>query len=486
MTVTIPERFDEGIATLPLVPLRTRPLAAQSPIPVVDWPHYARAVADAEVVRPTGRISGLVGLTIEADGPTARIGDLCMLEELQTRQKVPAEVIGFRRGRVLLMPVGDHCGLGPGWVVTASGEPLSTTVGDQLLGRVVDALGNPIDGHGPVPETVRRPLVSSPPHPLSRPRVTERLTTGVRVIDTMLTLGKGQRMGLFAGSGVGKSTLLGMIARTSSADVNVIALVGERGKEVRDFLDRDLGSEGRAKSVTVVCTSDQPALLRLKAALTATTIAEYFRDRGANVMLLVDSVTRWALAQREVGLAAGEPPTTRGFPPSVFALLPRLLERAGRSSRGSITGIYTVLVEGDDLAEPISDSCRAILDGHLVLSRRLASQNHYPAVDVLESVSRVSSDVLSHEEWQLSGAVRDALATYREAEDLIAVGAYKKGSNPRIDRAIDLHDSLSGFLRQDVAETTSDTGAWARLRALLQTGSVPAALAIAASAPPQA
>jgi flagellum-specific ATP synthase len=465
----MPFHWNDGLDGTLQRQLRT--LADRAPLPQVDWSRYRSLIGAAEVVRATGRISGLVGLTIEADGPTTHVGDLCMLEELQTRQKIPAEVVGFRRGRVLLMPIGDHHGIGPGWVVSATGETLTAPVSEHLLGRVVDALANPIDGLGPVAGTIRRPLNCVPPHPLSRPRVTERLTTGVRVIDTLLTLGKGQRMGLFAGSGVGKSTLLGMIARTSSADVNVIALVGERGKEVRDFLDRDLGPEGRKKSVTVVCTSDQPALLRLKAALTATTIAEHFRDRGANVMLLVDSITRWALAQREVGLATGEPPTTRGFPPSVFALLPRLLERAGRSSRGSITGIYTVLVEGDDLAEPISDSCRAILDGHLVLSRHIASQNHFPAVDVLESVSRVTTDVLSPEEVELAGTVRDVLSTYREAEDLIAVGAYKRGASPKIDRAIELIDGLRSFLRQNVRETADDTGAWARLRAMIHSPS---------------
>ncbi len=467
-------------ASDPAIERQLRPLSARFPIPAVNWNKYQSLIGASDVVRATGRISGLVGLTIEADGPTARVGDLCMLEELQTRQKIPAEVVGFRRGHVLLMPIGDHHGIGPGWVVSATGESLTAPVSENLLGRVVDALANPIDGRGPVAGTIRRPLNCTPPHPLTRPRVTDRLTTGVRVIDTLLTLGKGQRMGLFAGSGVGKSTLMGMIARTSSADVNVIALVGERGKEVRDFLDRDLGPDGARKSVTVVCTSDQPALLRVKAALTATTIAEYFRDRGANVMLLVDSVTRWALAQREIGLATGEPPTTRGFPPSVFALLPRLLERAGRSSRGSITGVYTVLVEGDDLAEPISDSCRAILDGHLVLSRRIASQNHFPAVDVLESVSRVTSDVLNPGERVLAGDVRDILATYREAEDLIAVGAYKRGASSKIDRAIDLIDGLNSFLKQDIRETADEAGTWARLRALAQTPTQPQATATAA------
>ena len=304
------------------------------------------------------------------------------------------------------------------------------------------------------------PYRGKPPDPLSRPRITERLNTGVRVIDTLLTLGKGQRVGLFAGSGVGKSTLLGMIARTSQATVNVIALVGERGKEVRDFIERDLGPEGMKRAVLVVCTSDQPALLRLKAAMTATAIAEYYRDRGEDVMLLVDSVTRWALAQREVGLAAGEPPTTRGFPPSVFACLPRLLERAGRSARGSITGIYSVLVEGDDMAEPVSDTCRAILDGHIVLSRRLASQGHFPSIEILDSVSRVASDVLTPDEKQIAANVRDVTATYSDAEDLIAVGAYKEGSSPRIDQAISVHEDIRDFLRQGVNEPSAPDDAW--------------------------
>jgi len=435
--------------------------------PTVDWDRYESIVRGADLVRLTGRVTGYVGLTVEADGPHAKIGDLCTLEDLQTRQKLPAEVIGFRHGRVLLMPLGDGRGIGPGWVVSATGDVLSANVGDELLGRVVNALGVPIDSGPALSASLRRPLDERPPHPLKRPRITDRLTTGVRAIDTLLTIGKGQRIGLFAGSGVGKSTLLGMIAKTSAADVNVIALVGERGREVRDFLERDMSPDALARSVTVVCTSDQPALLRIKAAQTATAIAEYFRDRGADVMLLMDSITRWALAQREVGLAAGEPPTTRGFPPSVFALLPRLLERAGRSHRGSITGIYTVLVEGDDLAEPISDSCRSILDGHIALSRRLASQNHYPAIDILDSISRVANDVLSPDERLMAGETRDLIATYREAEDLIAVGAYKKGSSARIDRAIAVNDLLNAFLRQDVGETVADTQAWDDLRSVL-------------------
>jgi len=461
-----------------MTPVRTRSVGMQSlsfhaPMAAVDWERYLGAIDRAETVRPTGRVIGMVGLTVEADGPAARVGEFCRLEDLRARRVVPAEVVGFRRGRILLLPLGEHQGIGPGWIVSTTGEPLTVQVSDQLPGRVVDALGHPIDGLGPLPDAHRRPLLASPPDPLTRPRVTDRLYTGVRVIDTLLTLGKGQRMGLFAGSGVGKSTLLGMIARTSSADVNVIALVGERGKEVRDFLDRDLGPEGRKRAVTVVCTSDRPALLRLKAAQTATAIAEHFRDRGANVMLLVDSITRWALAQREVGLAAGEPPTTRGFPPSVFALLPRLMERCGRSARGSITGIYTVLVEGDDLTEPISDACRAVLDGHLVLSRRLAAQNHYPAVDVLESISRVAADVLSPSERALAGEIRDLMATHRDAEDLIAVGAYKKGSSPKIDRAIDTMEGLRSFLRQEVTEAADPAGAWEHLASLVNATSPP-------------
>jgi flagellum-specific ATP synthase len=439
------------------------------PEPHTDWEPYVSAVAGTETVRPTGNVVGMVGLTVEADGPVVKVGDHCLLEDLRSRRRLPAEVIGFRHGKVLLMPLGETQGIGPGWIVTASGEPLRVGLGDQLLGRVVDALGHPLDTAPAIQPSIHRPLFNAAPHPLHRPRITDRLETGVRVIDTLLTLGKGQRIGLFAGSGVGKSTLLGMIARTSTADVNVIALVGERGKEVRDFLDRDMGLDALKRSVVVVCTSDQPALLRLKAAQTATTIAEYFRDSGKDVMLLMDSVTRWALAQREVGLAAGEPPTTRGFPPSVFAQLPRLLERAGRSSRGSVTGIYTVLVEGDDMAEPISDTCRAILDGHIVLSRDLAARNHFPAIDVLDSVSRVASDVLTPEEREIAALCRDVMATYREAEDLIAVGAYKRGSSPRIDRAMDIIDPLNQFLRQGVNETCTGTEAWDMLGNVLLT-----------------
>ena len=445
-------------ATPPIPPI------ARLPQPSVSWERYFGAVAAADPVRPTGRVVGMVGLTVEADGPLMKVGDHCTLEDIRARRKLPAEAVGFRQGRVLLMPLGDTEGIGPGWVVTATGEPLCVGVSDELLGRVVDALGRPIDGGPPITPVVSRPLKGAAPHPLQRPRVTDRINTGVRAIDTLLTFGKGQRIGLFAGSGVGKSTLLGMIARTSSADVNVIALVGERGKEVRDFLDRDMGPEALKRSVAVVCTSDQPALLRLKAAQTATAIAEYFRDQGNDVMLLVDSITRWAIAQREVGLAAGEPPTTRGFPPSVFALLPRLLERAGRSARGSITGVYTVLVEGDDMTEPISDSCRAILDGHIALTRQLASRNHFPAIDVLDSISRVANDVRTREESDLAAMVRDLLATYREAEDLIAVGAYKKGSSARIDRAIATNDALNTFLRQQVSESVTGQNAWSALR----------------------
>ncbi len=395
-----------------------------------------------------GKVSDIVGLVVEAIGPPdVALGELCYLGDPEG-DHVRAEVVGFRGRKVLLMPLGQVEGIRPGTGVFPARTSLYVPVGHGLRGRVLDGLGNPIDGEGVIHAEERRSVHADPPDPLGRRRVRDALGTGVRALDGLVSCGKGQRMGIFAGSGVGKSTLMGMIARHSEADVNVIALVGERGKEVLDFLEDSLGPEGLQRSVVVVATSDQPALVRLKAAFVATAIAEYFRDEGKDVILMMDSLTRVAMAQREIGLAAGEPPTTRGYTPSVFALLPRLLERAGMTSRGSITGFYTVLVEGDDMDEPIADASRAILDGHLVLSRRLASRGHYPPIDVMESVSRVMKDVTSDAHWQRAMDVKSSMAAYTEAEDLINIGAYARGSNPRIDRSLQYIEPINEYLRQ--------------------------------------
>ncbi|RJP81653.1 MAG: flagellar protein export ATPase FliI [Candidatus Zixiibacteriota bacterium] len=407
-----------------------------------------------EACRPLihqGRVDEIIGLVVSSVGPPVAVGEICRIQSPAGRV-IPAEVVGFRGNRVLLMPLGELEGIAPGFLVTAQREPFRVPVGPSLLGRVLDGLGNPIDGAGPLAAEGSRPASGSPPPALQRRRITEPLVTGIRAVDALLTCGKGQRMGIFAGSGVGKSVLLGMIARNTSAQVNVIALVGERGREVREFIETDLGPEGLRRSVVVAVTSDQPALIRLKGALVATAIAEYFRDLGLDVLLMMDSVTRLALAQREIGLAIGEPPTTRGYTPSVFALLPRLLERSGPAAGGSITGMYTVLVEGDDMNEPVADAVRSILDGHIVLSRKLAARNHYPAVEVLESVSRLMHQVVEPKHRQAAAALLEHLAVYREAEDLINIGAYVKGSNPRIDLALKKIDAIMTFLRQEMKD----------------------------------
>jgi flagellum-specific ATP synthase len=378
---------------------------------------------------------------------------------------VACEVVGFRRGRTLLMPLGDLQGIAPGTTVRTTGMPLRVPVGSELLGRVLDGLGRPIDGRPPPGGELARSTMASPPDPLTRPRIRERVGLGVRALDALVPCGRGQRLGIFAGSGVGKSSLLGMIARSSGADVNVIALVGERGREVREFIESDLG-DALSRSVVVVSTSDQPALVRIRAAFTATAIAEHFRDCGEDVMLMMDSVTRFAMAQREVGLAIGEPPATRGYTPSVFALLPRLLERAGTSERGSITGLYTVLVDGDDMNEPIADAVRSILDGHVVLTRELAHAGHYPAIDVLASVSRLIGDIVSPPVRAGAQQLRAALAALREKEDLIAIGAYQRGSDSLVDSALLHRGEIEAFLRQAVEETSSITQADDALLAL--------------------
>jgi len=418
---------------------------------VIDLSMYCKMAEAARTETLRGRVLEVVGLSIEASGPAVALGELCRIKRSDGGH-IPAEVVGFREGRVILMPLGETSGVFPGSEVIATGGALSIGVGEGLLGRVLGAVGQAIDGLGPLPCDERRSLANEPPPPLSRELIRQPLATGVRAIDGVLTCGQGQRVGIFAGSGVGKSTLLGMIARNTEADVNVIGLIGERGREVREFIEKDLGREGLARSVVVAATSDRSALERVNGAFAAVAIAEYFRDQGRNVMLMMDSVTRFAMAQREIGLAIGEPPATRGYTPSVFAALPRLLERAGTSPKGSITGLYTVLVEADDMNEPVADAMRAILDGHIVLSRELASRGHYPSIDLLQSVSRVMPDVVPPGQLEAAAEVRSILATYRNAEDLINIGAYVRGSSPKIDKAIHKIDEINGFLAQGVDE----------------------------------
>ncbi|MTI80191.1 MAG: flagellar protein export ATPase FliI [Firmicutes bacterium] len=401
-----------------------------------------------EPIKLLGQVTRVVGLTVEVQGITARIGEVCLIKVPREDYPVYAEVVGFKERDSLLMPLGDLKGVYPGCAVLPTGQALTVSVGEHLLGQIINGLGQPFEGHIYNEDGQQYPVDNDPPNPLKRKRIKSVLPTGVRAIDSLLTCGCGQRIGIFAGSGVGKSTMLGMIAKHGSADVNVIALIGERGREVLDFIESDLGPEGLAKSVVIVATSDQPALVRLKGAFTATAIAEYFRDQGKDVMLMMDSVTRFAMAQREVGLAVGEPPATRGYTPSVFALLPKLMERSGMGQNGSITAFYTVLVDGDDMNEPIADAVRGILDGHIVLSRNLAAKNQYPSIDVLQSVSRVMPDIVEEEHQNGAGQVKDLLATYQESEDLINIGAYVMGSNPKVDNAIKKHEQITEFLKQ--------------------------------------
>lgn len=407
------------------------------------------AVSQTPRFETLGRVVQVVGLVLESDGPNARIGDVCMIEPSVGQDPIACEVVGFRGERVLLMPLGEMTGVQSGSLVRSTGECLRVPTGPELLGRVLNGLGLPMDGLGPLRTTTTYPNIASPPNALERQMISKPFVTGVRAIDALNTMGVGQRVGIFAGSGVGKSTLLGMIARHGNADVNVIALVGERGREVREFITNDLGDEGMKKSVVVCATSDEPALVRIKASLTATAIAEYFRDQGKSVLLMMDSVTRFAMAQREVGLAVGEPPSTKGYTPSVFALLPRLMERAGCGKKGEITAIYTVLVEGDDNSEPIADAARSILDGHLVLDRKLTSRGHYPPINVLNSLSRVMPMVTSKEHIQQANSFRELIAAYDDVEDLVSVGAYKPGSQPISDMAIAKWPMINALLRQD-------------------------------------
>jgi len=422
---------------------------------------------DTDPVRTFGKVSKVVGLLVEGRGMKAPLGSFCRLLSDEQREGIPAEVVGFRNGSVLFMPYGEMRGIRPGSLIQNSNTPPLFPVGGQLLGRVVDAFGQPMDSGPKLTPSRYYPLHAQPLNPLKRLRIHEPMDVGIRSINGLLTLGKGQRVGIMAGSGVGKSTLMGMIARYTKADINVIALVGERGREVLDFMEKDLGPEGLARSVLVVATSEQGPLVRMRAAFAATAIAEFFRDKGKDVILMMDSVTRFAMAAREVGLAAGEPPTTRGYTPTVFAMLPRLLERAGTSEHGSITGIYTVLVEGDDFSEPVADAVRSILDGHIVLTRELADQGHYPAIDVLKSISRLRADVTPPEVIHIGQELIKNLATFKRVEDMVNIGAYAKGSSREIDAALQLIDPIRDYLRQQVHKRQSLEESFAAMRSIL-------------------
>ena len=443
------------------------PLSAPPPANRLEG--LLRRVQETPVLRNHGRVVQLIGLVIESEGPLAAVGEICRIESARHDGVTLAEVVGFRNHHVLLMPLGEIHGIHPGSEVVALGTSLRVPVGDGLKGRVIDGLGHPLDDLGPLDCHQTVPLNTNPPHPLKRQRITEPFQTGIKAIDTFIPCGCGQRLGIFAGSGVGKSTLLGMMASQAEADVNVIALIGERGREVREFIEKDLTPEGRRKSVVVVATSNQPAIARLKGAFLAMAVAEHFRNAGQRVLLMMDSVTRFAMAQREIGLAVGEPPATRGYTPSVFSLLPQLLERAGTGERGSITGLFTVLVEADDMNDPIADAVRSILDGHIVLTRDLATQNHYPAIDVLESVSRLVRDLTTVEQRETAGRARESLALYRKNQDLINIGAYPAGSSAPIDQAINLHEPLNKFLRQPVDAGFKSAESWSLLSSVVAT-----------------
>ncbi|MBQ7200115.1 MAG: flagellar protein export ATPase FliI [Eubacterium sp.] len=426
------------------------------------------ALLDRSYVKHLGKVAKVVGLTVESIGPEAKLNDLCLIHSVSRPNPVKAEVVGFRDDRVLLMPYDDVEGVGLGSFVENTGAPLTVAVTDELLGQSLDGVGNPMSFEGLPEGSPRYSVEADPPDPLSREIITDVLPLGVKAVDGLITVGKGQRIGIFAGSGVGKSTLMGMFARNTKADINVIALIGERGREVREFIERDLGPEGMKRSVVVIATSDRPALIRNKAAKTATAIAEYFRDQGKDVLLMMDNLTRFSMAQREIGLASGEPPVSRGYPPSVYSEMPKLLERAGNSDKGSITGLYAVLVDGDDFNVPIADTARGILDGHIVLSRGMAQKNHYPAIDVLASISRVMSAVATKEHKQIAGQMKEVLATYRDAEDLINIGAYRSGSNKSIDYAIEKIDAVNSFLKQGTDEKFDFDDIVAQMTAIFQ------------------
>lgn len=417
-------------------------------------------VRKADFFRYQGKIEKIIGMTIEASGPEANIGDVCRIyrkgeSSRQSGSFIYGEVVGFTGGKVMLMPYTDIEGIGPGSIVDNTGRQLQVGVGEALIGRIINAIGQPIDGGPPINTTESYSIAGEPVNPLTRPRIDDIIPFGVKAIDGLLTIGRGQRMGIFAGSGVGKSTLLGMIAREVQADINVIALVGERGREVLEFIERDLGEKGMARSVLVVATSDQPSMMRNKCPMTATAIAEYFKDQGLNVLLMMDSLTRYAMAQREIGLATGEAPIARGYTPSIYTAMPKLLERAGNFEKGSITGIYTVLVEGDDTNEPISDTVRGIIDGHIILSRKVAARNHYPAIEVLESVSRLMTEITDKSQQETASKLRNLLSVYNSNFDLVSIGAYKKGTNPALDEALKKIDKINAFLQQATDEAFS-------------------------------
>ena len=456
---------------------------ADPPVSSARLQGLLRRVQETRVLRNHGRVIQLIGLVVESEGPLAAVGELCRIESAWHDESTLAEVVGFRGNHVLLMPLGETHGIHPGSEVIALGTTLRAPVGDTLKGRVINGLGQPIDDLGPLHAASEVPVHLMPPHPLKRQRIHQAFRSGIKALDTFTPCGRGQRLGIFAGSGVGKSTLLGMIASQAEADVNVIALIGERGREVREFLEKDLTESGRRKSVVVVATSNEPAIARLKGAFMAMAIAEHFRDAGQNVLLMMDSVTRFAMAQREIGLAVGEPPATRGYTPSVFSLLPRLLERAGTGERGSITGLFTVLVEADDMNDPIADAVRSILDGHVVLTRELATQNHYPAIDVLDSVSRLTRDLTSPEQQNLAGQARETLALYKRNQDLINIGAYPHGSNAAIDHAIALHEPLQRFLRQGVSQGFTLNESWSLLQRSMVVGAPSAPAPVPAATP---
>ncbi len=426
-----------------------------------------KALDNSELIKVNGKVTDVIGQVIISVGPNVSLGEICKIVDNKGLEICRAEVVGFKEGKVLSIALDEVDEISPSCEIVSSGKSFSVGVGKELLGRVIDGLGNPIDGKGEINYAAVRGVYREPPNPLERSRITSPLQTGIKSIDGLLTCGKGQRIGIFAGSGVGKSVMLGMIARNTDADVSVIVLVGERGREVREFIEKDLGEEGLKRSVVVVATSDKPALMRIKAAFIGTTIAEYFRDLGKDVVLMMDSVTRFAMAQREIGLTIGEPPTTKGYTPSVFAILPKLLERAGTAKKGSITGFYSVLVDGDDMTEPIADAVRSILDGHYVLSRKLANKGQFPAIDPLQSISRVMPDITTKDHRLRAMEFNEILATYNEAEDLINIGAYVKGSNPQIDHALSKINTLRSFLKQDMTESSTYQDTIAKLESII-------------------
>ncbi len=437
-------------------------------VPTVDLHRYYRAVSALSTYRIKGKVTELTGLVVKAIVPGVRVGELCFIQPFHRSQPIKGEVVGFKDKEVLLMPLGDLEGIGPGNDVIPTGNCLMVRVGYGLLGRILNGLGDPIDSdtHGPLQYDTEYPVMASPPDPLTRKRITQPISCGIKSIDSILTVGEGQRIGIFAAAGVGKSTTMGMLARNTEADVNVICLVGERGRELRDFLEQDLGEEGMARSVVVVSTSDQPSLVRSKAAYVATAIAEFFRDQGKKVLMMMDSVTRFARALREIGLAVGEPPARQGFTPSVFSTLPKLLERTGNSAKGSITAFYTVLVEGDDMTEPVADEVRSILDGHIILSRSLASRGHYPAIDVSESVSRVMTNIVDEDHVQAARKLREVVANYEKERDLILIGAYESGSDPNVDYAIEKIEEANNFLKQGLHDKIHLTEAVDELKSI--------------------